>query len=57
MIYVYRTLVRNPEGRDHFGDLDIRTWEDDIKLILKKYHFRLWNEFMRLRTGTNGGLY
>jgi hypothetical protein len=56
MIHVYRILVRKPEWRRSLGGPRY-TWEDDIILILKKYYIRLWNGFMRLRTGANGGLY
>jgi hypothetical protein len=31
-------------------------WEDNIKMVLKKYGERVWTELMWFRKQTNGGL-
>jgi len=52
---VYKFLVGKPEEKNHLGDLrvDGRTI---LKLILQKWHGKLWTRFVCLRIGMIGGL-
>jgi hypothetical protein len=52
---VYRVLVGKPEGKRSLGRLRCR-WEDNIKMIIRKWDVRAWTGLMWLRTGTGGGL-
>ena len=51
---VYRFLVGKPEGKDHWGDLDI-----DGKIILRwifrKWDVLVWTGSSWLRIGAGGG--
>jgi hypothetical protein len=51
----YKILVGKPEGRRPLGR-PRRRWENNIKLILRKWSSRVWIGLMWLRTGTIGGL-
>jgi hypothetical protein len=51
----YRILVGRPEGRRPLGR-SRRRWEDNIKMIFKKWDERAWTGLIWLRIGTGGGL-
>jgi hypothetical protein len=51
----YRVLVGRPEGRRPLGR-PRRRWEDNIKLIFKKWDGGAWTGLIWLRIGTGGGL-
>ena len=52
---VCKFLVGKPEEKNHLEDLrvDVRAI---LRLILRKWHGKLWTKFVCLRTGTTGGL-
>jgi hypothetical protein len=51
----YEILVGRPEGRRPLGR-PRRRWEDNIKLIFKKWDGGAWTGLSWLRIGTGGGL-
>jgi hypothetical protein len=51
---VYRVLVRKPEGRKALGRLRFR-WEDNIKMIFRKWDLGTWTGSSWLKIGTGGG--
>ena len=51
----FRGVEGSPEGKRVFGILDVRTWEYNIKAVLKSV-WRAWIVVIRLRTGKSGGL-
>ena len=50
----YRVLVGNPEGKRPLGKPK-RRWEDNIKIIFRKWDVKVWTGLMWLRIGTGGG--
>jgi len=53
MIYAYITLVGKSEGKRPLGRLRHR-WKGNFKI--QNWNVSVWTEFVRLRTGTSGGL-
>jgi hypothetical protein len=51
---VYRVLVGKPEGNRPLGR-PRRRWEDNIRMIIKKWHVGVWTGLGWLRIGTGGG--
>ena len=51
---IYRVLVRKPEGKRPPGRPRHR-WEDNIKMIFRKWGEVVGTGWSWLRTGTNGG--
>ena len=52
----YRALVGKPEGWIPLGR-PRRRWENNIKMILKKWAGNAWTGLIWLRIGTSGGLF
>jgi hypothetical protein len=51
---VYRFLVGKPEGQRPIGRPRPR-WEENIKLIFRKWDVGIWTGLIWLRVGTGGG--
>ena len=51
---MHRVLVRKPEGKRSLGILR-RTWEDNIKMDLRKWEKIVGTGWNWLRIGTGGG--
>jgi hypothetical protein len=51
---VYRVLVGKPEGRGPLGRPRHR-WEDNIKMIFRKWDVETWTGLIWLRIGTGVG--
>jgi hypothetical protein len=51
----YNVLVGKPEGKRPIGR-PRRRWEDNIRMVLRKYGGKLWTGYIWLRIGTSGGL-
>jgi len=51
---VYRVLVGKPEGMRPLGR-PRRRWEDNIKIIFRKWDVGVWTGSSWLRIGTGGG--
>jgi hypothetical protein len=51
----YRVLVGRPEGNRPLGRPRLR-WEDNIKMIFKKWDGGAWTGLIWFRIGTGGGL-
>jgi len=52
---VYNILVRKPEGKTLPGR-HWRSWECNIRVDLREKGWNVWIGFIRLRTGTSGGV-
>ena len=50
---VHRALVGEPEGKRPLGR-PRRRWEDNIKMIFKKWDREAWTRLIWLGTGTRG---
>jgi len=53
-IGVYRVLVGKPEGRRSLGR-PRRRWEDNIKMIFRKWDVGVWTGLSWFRKKTDGG--
>jgi hypothetical protein len=51
----YNILVGKPEEMRPFGRPTHR-WEDNIRMDLRKFGWRVWTGCIWLKTGTSGGL-
>jgi hypothetical protein len=51
---VHGALVGKPEGKRPLGR-PRRRWEDNIKMIFKKWDEEAWTGLLWLRIGTDGG--
>ena len=51
---VYRVLVGKPEGRDHWGDLDVDGWII-LEWISRKWDVGIWTGLGWPRIKTGGG--
>jgi hypothetical protein len=49
----YKILVGKSQGKISLGRL-VRRWEDNLKLILRKYVVMIWIRLIWLSTGTGG---
>jgi len=54
MTGAYRVLVVKPEGKRPLGR-PTRRWEDNIKMMLRKWDVGAWNGSIWLRILTGGG--
>jgi hypothetical protein len=51
---VYMVLVGKPEGKRSLGR-PTRIWEDNIKMVFRKWDVGVWTGSSWLRIGTGGG--
>jgi hypothetical protein len=51
---IYRVLVGKPEGKISFGR-PRRRWEDNIRMIFRKWNVGVWTGLGWFRKGTDGG--
>jgi hypothetical protein len=55
MRYVYKILIRKPEGKRPIGRPRGR-WEDNITMDHRETGWKVVDWILWLRTGTNGGM-
>jgi len=52
--WVYRVLVRKPEGKNHWGDLGVDGWLT-LRWIFRRWDVGIWTGLGCPRIGTGGG--